>query len=396
MNHRNRIIGSIFILAGTTIGAGMLALPLTSAGLGFPVSVAIMVVIWALMAYTGMLMLELHQHVPVTATLHGLAEEFLGWKGRLAATVAMLFLLYALCAAYIAGGGALMQQRVIGHLPAAPEFSGVLVFTLIIGLIVSLGTSKVDIINRILFVLKLIVLLVTMVMLTPEVAGSRLLDMPLEQGLLVAALPVIFTSFGFHSCIPSLVRYLNKDMAALKKIVMIGSSLPLVVYIIWQALAFGAVGQADLMQNSNLPQFVNSIAAVMQSDWVEAAIYLFADLALATSFLGVSLGLFDFLAEKFKRPNNKRGRTQTGLITFIPPLIFALFYPQGFIMALGYAAIALVIIAIVLPVLMVQKVRRDYPQANFQAVGGTPALYIALVLGVLIIVAQLAVAFNLV
>ncbi|MCL5050404.1 MAG: tyrosine transporter TyrP, partial [Firmicutes bacterium] len=261
MNHRNRIIGSIFILAGTTIGAGMLALPLTSAGLGFPVSVAIMVVIWALMAYTGMLMLELHQHVPVTATLHGLAEEFLGWKGRLAATVAMLFLLYALCAAYIAGGGALMQQRVIGHLPAAPEFSGVLVFTLIIGLIVSLGTSKVDIINRILFVLKLIVLLVTMVMLTPEVAGSRLLDMPLEQGLLVAALPVIFTSFGFHSCIPSLVRYLNKDMAALKKIVMIGSSLPLVVYIIWQALAFGAVGQADLMQNSNLPQFVNSIAA---------------------------------------------------------------------------------------------------------------------------------------
>lgn len=396
MNHRNRIIGSIFILAGTTIGAGMLALPLTSAGLGFPVSVAIMVVIWALMAYTGMLMLELHQHVPVTATLHGLAEEFLGWKGRLAATVAMLFLLYALCAAYIAGGGALMQQRVIGHLPAAPEFSGVLVFTLIIGLIVSLGTSKVDIINRILFVLKLIVLLVTMVMLTPEVAGSRLLDMPLEQGLLVAALPVIFTSFGFHSCIPSLVRYLNKDMAALKKIVMIGSSLPLVVYIIWQALAFGAVGQADLMQNSNLPQFVNSIAAVMQSDWVEAAIYLFADLALATSFLGVSLGLFDFLAEKFKRPNNKRGRTQTGLITFIPPLIFALFYPQGFIMALGYAAIALVIIAIVLPVLMVQKVRRDYPQTNFQAVGGTPALYIALVLGVLIIVAQLAVAFNLV
>lgn len=396
MNHRNRIIGSIFILAGTTIGAGMLALPLTSAGLGFPGSVAIMVVLWALMAYTGMLMLELHQHVPVTATLHGLAEEFLGWKGRLAATVAMLFLLYALCAAYIAGGGALMQQRVIGHLPAAPEFSGVLVFTLIIGLIVSLGTSKVDIINRILFVLKLIVLLVTMVMLTPEVAGSRLLDMPLEQGLLVAALPVIFTSFGFHSCIPSLVRYLNKDMAALKKIVMIGSSLPLVVYIIWQALAFGAVGQADLMQNSNLPQFVNSIAAVMQSDWVEAAIYLFADLALATSFLGVSLGLFDFLAEKFKRPNNKRGRTQTGLITFIPPLIFALFYPQGFIMALGYAAIALVIIAIVLPVLMVQKVRRDYPQANFQAVGGTPALYIALVLGVLIIVAQLAVAFNLV
>lgn len=396
MSNRSRIIGSIFILAGTTIGAGMLALPLTSAGLGFPTSVAIMLVLWALMAYTGLLMLELHQHLPMTVTLHGLAEAFLGWKGRMAATISMLFLLYALCAAYIAGGGALMQQRVIGHLPSAPEFSGVLVFTLIIGLVVSLGTSKVDIINRILFVLKLVVLVFTMVMLTPQVSGARLLDMPLEQGLLIAAIPVIFTSFGFHSCIPSLVRYVNKDMAALKKIVIAGSSLPLVVYIIWQGLSFGAVGQDALMQNSDLPQFVNSIAAVLQSDWVEASIYLFADLALATSFLGVSLGLFDFLAEKFKRPNNKRGRAQTGLLTFIPPLIFALFYPQGFIMALGYAAIALVVIAIILPVLMVRKVRAEKPDAEYQAYGGSIALHIAMVMGIAVILAQLMVAFNLV
>lgn len=396
MSNHSRIIGSIFILAGTTIGAGMLALPLTSAGLGFATSVTVMVVIWALMAYTGLLMLELHQHVPMTATLHGLAEAFLGWKGRLAATISMLFLLYALCAAYIAGGGALLQQRFIGLVPGAPEFSGILVFTLIIGVVVSLGTSKVDILNRILFVLKLVVLLFTMVMLTPAVSGARLLDLPLEQGLLIAAIPVVFTSFGFHSCIPSLVRYVNKDMAALKKIIVFGSSLPLVVYIIWQGLSFGAVGQAALMENSDLPQFVNSIAAVLQSNWVEASIFLFADLALATSFLGVSLGLFDFLAEKFKRPDNKRGRAQSGLLTFLPPLVFALFYPQGFIMALGYAAIALVVIAIILPVLMVRKVRAEKPHASYQALGGTAALNVALLFGAVIIAAQLMVAFNLI
>ncbi|RUO34718.1 aromatic amino acid transport family protein [Aliidiomarina soli] len=396
MTSRSKTIGSIFILAGTTIGAGMLALPLTSAGLGFGTSVAIMVGIWILMAYTGLLMLELHQHVPITATLHGLAEQFLGWKGRATATVAMLFLLYALCAAYIAGGGALMQERIIGHLPGMPAFSGALVFTLIIGLVVSLGTSKVDFINRILFVLKLIVLVVTMVMLTPQVSGGYLLNLPVEQGLLVAALPVIFTSFGFHSCIPSLVRYTNKDMASLRKIVLIGSSLPLVIYIIWQGLSFGAVGQAGLMQNNDLPDFVNSIAAVVQSEWVVAAITLFADLALATSFLGVSLGLFDFLADKFQRPNNKRGRMQTGLITFLPPLVFALFYPQGFIIALGYAAIALVVIAIILPVLMVRKARLDYDEASYQVAGGNLGLYLAMFIGGLVILAQLAVAFKLV
>lgn len=374
----------------------MLALPLISAGLGFATSVTMMVVLWALMAYTGSLMLELHQHLPMTATLHGLAEAFLGWKGRLAATFSMLFLLYALCAAYIAGGGALLQQRFIGLVPGAPEFSGIIVFTLIIGVVVSLGTSKVDILNRVLFVLKLLVLVFTMVMLTPAVSGARLLDLPLEQGLLIAAIPVVFTSFGFHSCIPSLVRYVNKDMAALKKIIIFGSSLPLLVYIIWQGLSFGAVGQAALLENNDLPQFVNSIAAVLQSNWVEASIFLFADLALATSFLGVSLGLFDFLAEKFKRPDNKRGRAQSGLLTFLPPLVFALFYPQGFLMALGYAAIALVVIAIILPVLMVRKVRAEKPDANYQAFGGKTALNVALGMGALIIAAQLMVAFNLV
>jgi|SRR5690554_6038570 len=129
---------------------------------------------------------------------------------------------------------------------------------------------------------------------------------------------------------------------------------------------------------------------------MEASIFLFADLALATSFLGVSLGLFDFLAEKFQRPDNKRGRTQSGLLTFLPPLVFALFYPQGFLMALGYAAIALVVIAIILPVLMVRKVRAEKPGAGYQTIGGKIALNLALAMGAVIIAAQLMVAFNLV
>lgn len=65
--------------------------------------------------------------------------------------------------------------------------------------------------------------------------------------------------------------------------------------------------------------------------------HLFADLALATSFLGVALGLFDYLADLFQRRNSVTYRLQTGAITFLPPLAFALFYPRGFVMALGYA-----------------------------------------------------------
>ncbi|MCV5941987.1 tyrosine transporter TyrP, partial [Escherichia coli] len=57
---RSKVFGSTLIIAGTTIGAGMLALPLASAGIGFTTSLVIMLSLWALMAFTALLMLELH------------------------------------------------------------------------------------------------------------------------------------------------------------------------------------------------------------------------------------------------------------------------------------------------------------------------------------------------
>ncbi len=107
----SRVFGSTLIIAGTTIGAGMLALPLASAGIGFIPSLIIMLVLWALMAYTALLMVEVHQYSDSSATLHTLAKEFLGTKGKLVAGFAMFFLFYALCAAYIAGGGNQFAQR---------------------------------------------------------------------------------------------------------------------------------------------------------------------------------------------------------------------------------------------------------------------------------------------
>ncbi|MCV5245702.1 tyrosine transporter TyrP, partial [Escherichia coli] len=86
-------------------------------------------------------------------------------------------------------------------------------------------------------------------------------------------------------------------------------------------------------------------------------------LALATSFLGVSLGLFDYLADMFQRKNSVGGRLQSGIITFLPPLAFALFSPRGFVMALGYAGVALAVLALIMPALLVMKSRREHPQA---------------------------------
>ncbi|MFC3033767.1 aromatic amino acid transport family protein [Pseudoalteromonas fenneropenaei] len=387
---KNKTLGSMLIIAGTTIGAGMLALPIASAGLGFSTALAIMVVIWLLMTYTALLMLEVHQHAAPEATLNTLAKQWLGRRGQLVANFAMVFLFYALCAAYIAGGGGQLQTK-LNHalgINLAPQFGSV-ILAVLVAIIVTLGTSTVDKLNRVLFTLKVVVLGSLFFVLTPYVRGQHLLDMPVQQGLIISALPVIFTSFGFHGSIPSIVRYVGIDIKTLRRVMIVGASVPLVIYIFWQLLSLGILGQASLMQSAGLQGFVSSVATLVHSEQISTFVSVFADLALATSFLGVSLGLFDFFTDALKQQNSPHGRVKTALVTFLPPLGFALFYPQGFIMALGYAAIALVVLAIFLPVAMVWQQRKANASSSYQVKGGNMGLALAALSGVAIIGAQL-------
>ena len=100
---KNRTLGSVFIVAGTTIGAGMLAMPLAAAGVGFSVTLALLIGLWALMCYTALLLLEVYQHVPADTGLGTLAKRYLGRYGQWITGFSMMFLMYALTAAYISG-----------------------------------------------------------------------------------------------------------------------------------------------------------------------------------------------------------------------------------------------------------------------------------------------------
>jgi tyrosine-specific transport protein len=344
---KNRTLGSVFIVAGTTIGAGMLAMPLAAAGVGFGVTLALLVGLWLLMCYTALLLVEVYQHEQADTGLGTLAKRYLGGGGQWLTSFSMMFLMYALTAAYISGAGELLATSISQWTSQDfPVSLGVLLFTLVAGGVVCIGTHSVDLFNRILFSAKVVFLVVMLGLMLPNIHQTNLMTLPLEQGLALSAIPVIFTSFGFHGI---------------------------------------------LAQQAGLNGLLQAVRDAVASPHVELAVHLFADLALATSFLGVALGLFDFLADLFKRQDNVRGRLQTGAITFLPPLAFALFYPRGFVLALGFAAIALSVLALLLPSLLVWKTRQKH-QAQYRVWGGTPALALVFVCGVTVIAIQLGIA----
>ncbi|PQJ89056.1 MULTISPECIES: aromatic amino acid transport family protein [Aliivibrio] len=385
---KTKVLGSSLIIAGTTIGAGMLALPLVSASLGFFTASLLMIGIWAIMSYTSLLMLEVHQYGQRSATLHSLALQFLGKNGQRIATFSMLFLFYALCAAYIAGGSEQFHSKINIISPFELSKTGsTILFTVIVAIVIALGTKTVDVINRGLFTLKLIMLVSILFFLTPNITGEYLMSLPVHQGVFITALPVIFTSFGFHGSIPAIVNYLDLDIKKIKTSLLIGSSLPLVIYLFWQGITLGQLSQSEFEQINGLNQFITTIQQSIDHQFIQLALSLFADLALLTSFIGVSLGLFEFLRDSSKQW--QKSSVITALLTYIPPLMFALFYPQGFITALGYAAIALVILALFLPVALVISARRTHKEPGYTVAGGNPALVIVLIFGLIIIGSQL-------
>ena len=382
----NKTVGSTLLVAGTMIGAGMLAMPLTSAGIGFGFTLVLLLGLWALLTFSALLFVELYQTAESDAGIGTLAEQYFGKAGRIVATAVLIIFLYALIAAYISGGGSLLKDLL-------PESFGdkvsILLFTVIFGSFIVIGTHSVDKINRVLFFVMLAAFAVVLSLMLPEIKFDNLMATPIDNALIISASPVFFTAFGFHGSIPSLNKYLDGNVKALRISILAGSAITLFAYILWQMSTHGLLTQNEFLQilkeDATLNGLVKATLAITGSNMIAGAVKLFSTLALVTSFLGVGLGLLECIEDLLKRSFNvTAGRISLGLLTFIPPLVFALFYPEGFILALGYAGQMFAFYAVVLPVSLVWKARRTHTDLPYKVWGGNLTLIIVLVLGVII------------
>ena len=166
---KNNAIGSTFIVAGTALGAGMLAMPLATSGVGFWATFLILLGLWAVMSYTALLLVEVYQHNDAETGLGSLAYKYLGRTGQWLTGLAMPFLLYSLVAAYLVGGGDIIHAFVETVFQiSVPNYLGVLLFALVGALVVCIGTGSVDLVNRFLFTAQLFFLVAMLMLLLPQ------------------------------------------------------------------------------------------------------------------------------------------------------------------------------------------------------------------------------------
>lgn len=392
---KNKFFGSILIVAGTTIGGGMLAMPIISAAVGYRAIALILIGVWLIMSYTALLFVEIYQYTSIKEGFNTLTHKYLGNWASLTTGICMMALMYALLAAYISGGGDVLTENMSQwlNIKVPPEL-GILLFALLFGSIVSLGTRIIDVFNKWIFIIKIIFLTIVLVLLAPQIHYVNLLSLPISKASILLVLPVIFTSFGFHVNIPSIVDYMDGDQRKLKRIVIIGSAIPLAIYLLWQLMVLGSIEQyafLSILENqSSIQGLLVAIRKMVQLPIINVSFNVFAAAALVTSFLGVSLGLFDYIADLTVKHKQINKTFIVSLLTFVPPVTFALFYPEGFVLALGYAAIPLVFLVLFLPVFLINRL---YRIKNIKVTWRKRLILLTIVcVGILLILLQIGIA----
>jgi len=387
-----KLFGGILLIIGTSIGASMLVLPIAMGGGGFIYSTLLLLACWSIMTFSAFLILEVTLWLPPRTNLLSMTRATLGRGGEVVAWITYLLLLYALMAAYISGGSGIFDflARVLHvKFPAALD---AILFVALFGYIVYRGIKPVDYVNRYLMLAKFGSFFLLILFAAPYVDHHKLLGG--QPSTLVSAITVTLTSFGFAPLIPSLRSYFDSDIKKLRICILIGSLTPLICYAIWNLVILGVLprqgdqGLVHLMQSGgSASELVQSLSYFLQSSSITSIAHVFTVICVLTSFLSVSLGLSDFLADGLKVEKKGKPGILIFMLTFMPSLLIVLFYPSIFIKALSYAGIFCTILIILMPALMIWKgrYRKNLAVGHYQVMGGKTAIVFLIVIALSIL-----------
>ncbi len=378
------------IVAGTVIGAGMLALPIISAGMWSLWTMAVLIVTFLIMLASANMILRANLEFDPGASFHTLVRHTLGPVWNTVNGISIAFVLYMLLYAYTSGGGATMRHSLGLDIPQGAVS---LIFGTTLALCIFWSTRTVDRLSTVFVLGMVITFFAALSGMLPAFAPGKLVAFTSSTQaepsawFVLAALPYFLTSFCFHASVPSLVKYYGKDEARIKKCIFFGLAIAGACYILWIFISFGVLGRESLRtvyaQGGNINHFLIAVEGFIQAPWVSWCISVFAFLAVVTSFLGAGLGLFDYMADLFGLANTPAGRLKTAAITFIPPVLGSALFPDGFIMAIGFAGFASAIWSVIVPAAMQWKYHRQLQAQHGRVLRGVHVVVIVLLYGVM-------------
>ena len=273
-NMKRKLFQAISTLTGTVIGAGFLGIPYVVARSGFLIGLGWMILISVMMLFINLMIGEIALSTKTIHQIPGYASKYLGRKTKIFIFIAAVFGLYAALIAYLLGEG-----ESISFL-----FSGTINYALLSGIVFWLVVAMISFggIKRFKKIEPLAVLAVFLVVIVLGVVSWNKIDVSNlaynNPGYLFLPFGVILFAFLGTSAIPEMRRVLEKNEKLMKKAIIIGSLVPLFVYLLFTVVVLGLFGSE-----------VSEIATISFGKTVT----LLGMFTMFTAFLALNLALQD-------------------------------------------------------------------------------------------------------
>ncbi|XP_028803900.1 uncharacterized protein LOC114758972 isoform X1 [Neltuma alba] len=321
---------AIFLVAGTTVGAGILAIPAVTQESGFLASAVVCILCWLFMVVTGLLIAEVNVNTMCELGSGGVSLLISGINGQenfrdsRSSNCMLVIHLHPLCppccicSSFFRYIDKFSWNSLMGkcyfvfigfrrRMLFWKRFIGAVNGTLVLGIVSSFAA------------------------LLAVASGELHWDALLKANFQAApmSIPIIALSFVYQNVVPVLCSNLEGDLSKVRSAIVLGTGIPLALFLVWNAVILGTVGNNEVgMDPLEQLRSTNGIVGPI----VEA----FSLLAIATSYIGFVLGLSDFLADLLQFPSGQN-KPLPFVLALVPPLVLSSLDPEIFFKALDFA-----------------------------------------------------------
>lgn len=374
---RHKLAVAVATLMGTIIGAGVLGIPYLVAKTGFVYGFLLIVLIGVASMFINLFIGEVVLRTRQQHQLSGYAEKYLGKTGKNIFGVTMLFGIYGALIAYLIGEGAAMYSIFKW---GSPLFF-TLLFFLVAFVIVYKGVKAAGSAELILISLLFLMVILIGVFSFRQI-NVNFLTTHIFTNIFLPYGVILFAFIGFAS-VPELQEELGNEKKKMKSAIVIGSIIPIILYLIFTVIVVGIVG----LNNFELLGPNEKIATIALSIYSQPLLGMFANilaiLSMFTSFLALSIAML----ETYEYDYHVSIRTSLCL-AYILPLVVVLFNLTSFISILGFVGAITGGINGIIIVLMYWKAKKsrervpEYSMGKHVVLGW--ALIVMFALGVLL------------
>lgn len=343
---KKEVLQAIATLVGTVIGAGVLGIPYVVASTGLLTGILVLLFVAGAVTLMYLFYGEVVLRTKGNHQLTGYAEIYLGKFGKFFAVLSMIIGIYGALVAYLIGTGASLSTIFGG---SSTHFS--LVFFVFVALLIYVGIKAIKKSELLLMILTIGVLLLISVLSLDKIQTANLSGFSFSN--ILAPYGVIIFAFMGTAAIPEMKEILAKNKKQFKKSLLIGISIPLILYLVFTIVVVGVVGingftelgEGEKIATIALGKHVGPHLALLGN--------IFAILAMTTSFLTLGLALKEMFIYDYKLK-----KITAWILTCSVPLIISLLGFTSFVEVIGFTGALTSAINICLIVLMFWEAKK--------------------------------------